>query len=66
MSYFVTTCGSAENHEDEYLANFEDDFGNATHKFLIFYAKFLPIKDDHNRMRQIILMLERKWIEKDF
>ena len=30
VSYFVTTCGITEMHEDKSLANFEDEFGNAT------------------------------------
>ena len=43
--YFVRTCGTADAHEDQYLANFEDVFGDEVkkligHQFVNFYMKF--------------------------
>ena len=67
-SYFVTTCVSVEvlECECEYLANFEDDFGNAARKEINrpsiyhFPCEILLIMHEHNRMRQNIMALERK------
>ena len=65
MSCFVSTCGTAEAHEDKYLTNFEEDFGNVACKEINrpsichFLCEFLRTIDKHNRMRQDFLGVEK-------
>ena len=58
-SYFMTTCRSADVHEEKDLANFEYDFGSATCKKIIrssifkFSCEVSPIADEYNMMRKM-------------
>ena len=71
ISYFVSTCGSTEVCRDKYMSNYEDEYGNICHneinrpEVVHFLYEFLPIIDEHNKQRQNILGLERKWATKD-
>lgn len=66
-SYFVSTCGSTYPAEQSYTTHFEDEFGIVSTKqisrphLLEWVYDFLPLIDEHNRQRQNILNLERKW-----
>ncbi len=67
ISYILSTCGSTEPSDKLYMSYFEDDFGNVGSKevsrpklaHLIY--DYLPLIDEHNKQRQKILGLERKW-----
>ena len=54
------------------MDSFEDDFGNATYEEINRPSTChnlcvdSPLKDEHNKMRQNILGLEKKWLTKDF
>jgi hypothetical protein len=67
VSYFLSTCGSKHQSSMMYESNFEDEFGNVSSKFLPrpqishFLYKYLPLIDEHNKQRQSVLGLERKW-----
>lgn len=58
-------------HDEKHLSNFEDDFGDAVFKEINrpkichFLYEFLPIIDKHNKQRQGVLGLERKWVIRD-
>ena len=71
ISYFISTCGSTDVHDEKYISNYKDDFGNVTFKeinrpkILHFLYEFLPIIDEHNKQRQSVLCLEKKWATKD-
>jgi hypothetical protein len=68
VSYMLSTCGSTEPSDKLYTSYLEDDFGNLGSKevnwpklaHLIIYD-YLPLIDEHNKQRQKILCLERKW-----
>ena len=66
VSYSVSACGSTEIYEETHLANLEDDLGDSTCKKInspsIFQLLHIvsPITHEHNRMRQVVLGLERK------
>jgi hypothetical protein len=51
-----------------YQSNFEDEFGNVYFKLIPrpnithFLYLYLPLIDKHNKQRQSILNLERKWL----
>jgi hypothetical protein len=67
VSYILSTCGSTEPSEKFYMSYFEDDYGNVGSKevsrpklaHLIY--DYLPLIDEHNKQRQKILGLERRW-----
>jgi hypothetical protein len=67
LSYFLLTCGSTEVSSVLYRSAFEDEFGNVDYKFLPrpqiahFTFEYLPLIDEHNKQRQAVLGLERKW-----
>ena len=71
-SYFVSTCGNAEIHEDKHVANFEADFVNVIYEEINRLSacptlcEVLPFVDEHNRMRQKKLGLEKNWLTKDW
>jgi hypothetical protein len=50
-----------------YESNFEDELGNVSSKLLPrpqishFLYEYLPLIDEHNKQRQSVLGLERKW-----
>jgi hypothetical protein len=67
VSYILSTCGSTEPAEKMYMSYFEDDYGNVGSKEInrpklahLLYD-YLPLIDEHNKQRQKILGLERKW-----
>ena len=67
ISYILSTCGSNEPAEKMYVSYFEDDYGNVGSKEIrrpelahLLYD-YLPLIDEHNKQRQRILGLERKW-----
>ena len=57
--------------EEKHLANFEDKLSGATHKEINipsvfnFFRGVLPITDEHTRVRQSTIGLERKWFAND-
>ena len=67
ISYLLSTCGSTEPSERMYTSYFEDDFGNvgskevSRPKLAHLLYDYLPLIDEHNKQRQKILGLERKW-----
>jgi hypothetical protein len=67
VSYFLSTCGNTAVASVAYRSAFEDDFGNVDYKFLPwlqlahFIFEYLPLINEHNKQRQTILGLERKW-----
>lgn len=71
MAYFLSTCGSTRPAPELYVTNFEDDFGNITFKEIqrpwisYFLYNYLPLIDEHNKMRQDVLGLENSWPTKD-
>ena len=71
ISYFVSTCGSTEVCKNKYMSNYEDEYGNICHNeinrpdVVHFLYEFLPIIDEHNKQRQSLLGLERKWATRD-
>jgi len=67
ISYILSTCGSTATAEKTYMSYFEDDYGNVGSKEIsrpelahLLYD-YLPLIDEHNKQRQKILGLERKW-----
>jgi hypothetical protein len=67
VTYLLSTCGSTEPSEKMYTSYFEDEFGNVACKEIprpriahLLYD-YLPLIDEHNKQRQSILGLERKW-----
>jgi len=71
IAYIVSTCGTTVTHEVNYYSKFENEYGNVEVKELTRPAiahmlyEFLPLIDEHNRQRQGILALERKWPTKN-
>jgi hypothetical protein len=71
MSYFLSTCGSTAPSSVVYQSNFEDEFGNVDFKMLPrpqvchFLYEYLPLIDEHNKQRQSVLSLKKKWPTKD-
>jgi hypothetical protein len=70
-SYFLSMCGSTVPSSIMYQSNFEDEFGNVNFKMLPwpqvcnFLYEYLPLIDEHNKQRQSVLRLEKKWPTKD-
>jgi hypothetical protein len=67
ISFILSTCGSTRPAEKMYMSYFEDDYGNVGSKEIsrpelahLLYD-YLPLIDEHNKQRQKILGLERKW-----
>jgi hypothetical protein len=67
MSYFLSACGSTTPSSVVYKSNFEDEFGNVDFKVLVchFLYEYLPLIEEHNKQRQSVLRLEKKWPTKD-
>jgi len=70
VSYFISTCGSTKVHPIKYESKFEDEWGNAEIRLINrplichFLYEYLLI-DEHNKQRQAILALEKRWKTKD-
>jgi Transposase IS4 len=71
VSYFISTCGSTETSPVKYESKFEDNWGNVATKLINrpelchFLYEYLPLIDEHNKQRQNLLSLEKKWLTKD-
>ena len=71
VSYFLSNCGVTSRHSVPYKTHFTDEHGNVTNKSLPhpciahFIYNFLPLIDEHNKQRQSILRLEKKWPTKN-
>ena len=71
VSYFVTTCGSTHPAVNSYETHYEDEFGVVqTRKIrrpriLEWVYDYLPLLDEHNKQRQSLLRLEKKWPTKN-
>jgi len=67
ISYILSTCGSTKTADKLYVSYFEDDYGNVGSKEICrpqlahLLYNYLPLIDEHNKQRQKILGLERKW-----
>ena len=70
VSYFVTTTGSTEPSEFLYECKFEDEWGNTNSraikrpKLVHFLYEYAPLIDEHNKGRQQVLNLEKRWLTK--
>ena len=71
VSYFVSTCGSTEPSATKYQSKFEDEWGNTNVREIDrpqlahFLYEYLPLIDEHNKQRQSLLQLEKRWLTKD-
>jgi hypothetical protein len=69
--FFVTTCGSTVPSVVKYESKFEDEWGNSSSRcidrpeIVHFLYEYLPLIDEHNKQRQSILCLEKRWLTKD-
>jgi len=67
VTYILSTCGSTAPLDKMYTSYFEDEFGNVGCKEILrpqiasMLYDYLPLIDEHNKQRQSILGLERKW-----
>jgi hypothetical protein len=66
-AFFVSTCGVTAPAKESYNTSFEDEYGQTQTKTIPrpeicdFIYRFLPVIDNHNKSRQHLLGLERKW-----
>jgi hypothetical protein len=67
VSYFLPTCRITHHSSVMYKSSFEDEFGSISSEFFPrpqishFLYEYLPLIDEHNKQRQSVLGLERKW-----
>jgi hypothetical protein len=67
VTYILSTCGSTGPSDELYTSYFEDEYGNVSSqqilrpKLAYFLYEYLPLIDEHNKQRQNLLGLERKW-----
>jgi hypothetical protein len=72
VSYFISTCGSTEPDKMKYISKFEDEWGHTGSRMLDrpkivhFLYEYLPLIDEHNKQRQSLLALEKRWLTKDY
>ena len=70
VSYFVSSCGSTEPSAVKYQSKFEDEWGNTNVREIDrpqlahYLYEYLPLIDEHNKQRQSLLQLEKKWLTK--
>ena len=70
-AFFISTVGTTAPALQSYASNFEDEYGNTCTKFIRrpeivdFIYRFLPVIDNHNKSRQHLLKLEKKWPTRD-
>jgi hypothetical protein len=70
-SFFISTCGSTHPASTSYETHFEDEFGVIKSKMIArphlleWVYDFLPLIDEHNKQRQSLLHLEKKWPTKN-
>ncbi|MGL5936847.1 MAG: hypothetical protein ACRCZI_14630, partial [Cetobacterium sp.] len=71
VSYFVSTCGDTEPCSQKYQSLYEDEWGNTQVREINrpnichFLYIYLPLIDEHNKQRQSLLGLEKRWLTKD-
>ena len=71
VSYFVSTCGCTEPSDIKYESKFEDAWGTTAIKLIDrpelchFLYEYLPLIDEHNKQRQSLLALEKRWLTKN-
>jgi hypothetical protein len=72
VSYILSMCSSTELSNKCYMKYFEDDYRNVGSKEVshpklahLIYG-YLPLIDEHNKQRQKILGLERRWLTRNF
>jgi len=70
VTYLVTNCDTTTTHPIPYCTKFIDEHNEAFHdvdcpSVAHFIFQFLPLIDEHNKQRQGILGLERKWLTKN-
>jgi hypothetical protein len=71
VSYFVSTCGDTEPSTIKYETKFEDEWGNTMSREIDrpnichFLYQYLPLIDEHNKQRQNLLQLEKRWHTQD-
>jgi hypothetical protein len=67
LSYFISTCGATEPDPVKYLSKFEDEWSHTAcrqlerPKIVHFLYEYLPLIDEHNKQRQNLLALEKRW-----
>jgi hypothetical protein len=70
VSYFISTCGATTPSPIMYISKFEDEWGNTSFKeinrpeIVRFLYEYLPLIDEHNKQRQSLLGLEKRWLTK--
>ncbi|KAG7353550.1 hypothetical protein IV203_002905 [Nitzschia inconspicua] len=71
VSFFLSTCGSTEVSLVKYESKFEAASGATSFKLInrpelaYFLYEFLPLIDEHNKLPQNLLALEKVWLTKD-
>ena len=71
VSYCVSTCGSTEPSAVKYQSKFEEEWGYTNiqeidrPQLAHYLYEYLPLIDEHNKQRQSLLQLEKKWLTKD-
>jgi len=67
VSYFVSACGSTEPSKIMCESKFDDEWGRVNFKEILrpkmchFLCECLPLIDEHNKQRQSLLALEKRW-----
>jgi hypothetical protein len=70
-AFFISTVGTTGPAKESYRSSYEDEYGQKCSKLIRrpeivdFIYRFLPVIDNHNKSRQHLLRLERKWPTKD-
>jgi hypothetical protein len=71
VSYFISSCGSTVPSQIKYESKFEDEWGMTNFReidrpqIVHFLFEYLPLVDEHNKQRQSLLSLEKRWLTKD-
>jgi len=71
ISYFLSKCGSTNPAANSYMTHFEDEFGTICTwsipqpSILEWVYDYLPLIDEHNKQRQNLLHLKKKWPTKN-
>ena len=67
VSYFISSCGKTKPSDHKYESKFEDEWGNVNFKTILrpeiihFLCECCPLIDEHNKARQAVLALEKRW-----
>ena len=67
VSYFITTTGNTTPSPHFYESKFEDEWGNVESRelprpeIIHFFYEYAPLIDEHNKARQSLLALEKRW-----